>query len=744
MESKQDFHLFLRDIKKIWFIFKRRWRLSAVIFLLVFGAIATKTFLAGPSYIAKGRLLLEKTSATSSLTESGREIGELRAIGSNDPVANEVEIIRSLPLIQRVIEALDLRDEEGERLEPEGVIQNKLSVDKVRGTDILQITYQSKFPEESAKVVNTVMNFYLKDAIYTNRQKAMQTSDFIRKQLPESQEMLRRTEQALRNFKEENLITDIAEERKLAATALDAINRKISDNKVEIERSRSRTHAIETRLQLSEQEAIQISALSQSPGIQNVLEDLQAAEQQLAIARDNFQPAHPNFVDIQSRVLQLRSLLQERIAASSDPAQSFSAIELQSRGLELDLIKEYVQLSISNTELFNQLGALQREKAPHEARIAQFPRIEQGQRELERKLNASQTTYEILLKKLGEISIAAKQSEGNGRIIEYANPPNKIELKPIAIKLFLGILLGSLMAVGLAILIELRDKSIKTVDEAEEILGYPLLGIIPNLKDVLPEQSFLRESEDMTSCLIVNKFPSSSYSEAFRMLHSNLKFLQSDTPLKTIAITSSVKNEGKSTISANLAIAIAQQGKKVLLMDADLRCPVQQTVWRSFQFKGLSDLIVGEAQEHEVIHPVMDGLSLLTAGAIPPHPSALIDSQRMKSLIKKLEKIYDYVIIDTPPLLVASETRLFGDLVDGVVIVVRPNVAESENLFAVRKILHQLEPKVLGIVANAVEPRNENSSYFYYDKTYFHNSPIPSTSEKVGRETEPSIHPAFK
>jgi capsular exopolysaccharide synthesis family protein len=198
------------------------------------------------------------------------------------------------------------------------------------------------------------------------------------------------------------------------------------------------------------------------------------------------------------------------------------------------------------------------------------------------------------------------------------------------------------------------------------------------------------------------------------MLQANLKFVNSDKELKVIVVTSSVPQEGKSTVSANLAVVMAHSGRRVLLVDADMRRPVQHKILDLLNEAGLSNVLVGQAELRTVIKEVRDNLYVLSAGVIPPNPMALLDSQRMASLINYFSNSYDFVIIDTPSLNVAADALILGQMADGVLLVVRPGVVDSASAASAKEFLEQSGQNVLGQVINGVVP--ENKLYNYYAK----------------------------
>ncbi|MEH2272572.1 MAG: CpsD/CapB family tyrosine-protein kinase, partial [Nostoc sp.] len=249
------------------------------------------------------------------------------------------------------------------------------------------------------------------------------------------------------------------------------------------------------------------------------------------------------------------------------------------------------------------------------------------------------------------------------------------------------------------------------------------LGIIPNLNNF---NKYLIGNEDMeqySKRLVVRDMPRSPINEAYRMLRSNLKFISADKELKVIVVTSSVPKEGKSTVAANLAVTMAQMERKVLLVDADMRRPVQHKIWELINNEGLSNLIVGQGEIRTAIKQVMDNLYVLTSGVTPPNPGSLLDSKKMAVLIQTLSVYYDFVIIDAPSLNVAADAVTLGQMADGVLFVVRPGVVDSVSASIAKELLEKSGQNVLGQVVNGVISQTERYSYYY------------STEEKNLQET---------
>lgn len=334
-------------------------------------------------------------------------------------------------------------------------------------------------------------------------------------------------------------------------------------------------------------------------------------------------------------------------------------------------------------------------------------------------MQAAQSTYSLLLQKLQESRIAENQNVGNASKISEAEVPE--DPTSSAMVTYLGAtLMASIAALGTIYLLEARDKSIKIVNEAKELTGLTLLGIIPSFsKSKKSIRINKEEAESLITKVVIRDTPRSPISEAYRMLRANLKFLSADKELKVIVVTSSVPKEGKSTVAANLATAMAQMERKVLLIDGDLHRPVQHKIWEVSNSEGLSNVIVGQAEIKTATKKVMDNLDILTSGVVPPSPASLLDSKRMAALIEGFATNYDFVLIDAPSLNVAADAATLGQMADAVLLVVRPGVVDSVNARFALDLLEKSGQNVLGQVVNGVIPNNEPYSYYYFNEEYY-------------------------
>ena len=708
------------DFKKYWLILKRNWLPAGCVSIVVFSLFVVFAAMQKPVYEAEGKLLFRKRDTTSTLlTDRTDQIGVLEALNSqNSPIDTEAEIVRSLPVIEKTIETLNLR-KNGELVAASDVLKN-LTVKGIKGTDVLLVTYKSRDPEEAAAIVNQVIKSYTENNVLTNRTEATAAREFISEQLPKTEAQLKQAEINLRNFREQNKVVSLKDEAQSAVTTMAELDNEIAKVRSEFEGTNAQVKSLQSKVGLSSDSARALNELSQSTAVQKAFEDLYQVESQLAAQRSRFADDAPVVANLLQRRANLKAILQERVSGvlGSQPAPQTN---VQVGESEQKLIDDFVNAEVNRIKLFNQLNALLSFRNNYQQRANVLPRLEQRQQELERKVETAKVNYELFVRRLQEVQIAENQNLGNARLVAAATVPDKPTASKKKLILMGGAVVSSLIYVIAAFALDLRDPSIKTTKEVRDFFKYPWLGMIPLGKK--KPNSLSRSEPDLLSCeLPTRDNPYSPVSEAYRMLQSNLKFLKPDRTIRTITVTSSVSKEGKSTISANLAMTIAQIGKRVLLVDADLHHPAQHHIWQLTNDHGLSNVIVNQVSFEKVVKTVETNLDILPAGAVPPNPLALINSNRMADFIQDVAQKYDYVIFDTPPIIPVSDVLTLAKMTDGILVVVRPGVIDASTAATAKEFLTQSGQDVLGMVINGVTAMNEPDSYLNRVKTYHEDS----------------------
>lgn len=713
METPESIDL---NFQKLWLSVKRRWLPAAIVFSCMLGLGTVVAIKLKPVYTVDGKLLIKK-DRTSSLTgvAEDKEGGVNPLTLNSIPQKTESEIITSIPLAQKTITALKLKDKTGAPLKPTAFIKG-LKLKNLPGTDILQITYQSNDAQEAVAAVNKLMSVYIESSKLNNRADAVIAGEFISKQLPQTEATVRQADAALRKFKEKNNVVDLQQEAKAAVGVITDLDKQITEVQARLKDVTAQSAELQNKLSMNSQQALAMSSVSQSSGVQNLLEELQKVQSDLAKDQTLFRDEAPVIAKEKEKEAALKALLKERLTQVVGKDK-----QLPSDNLQMGKNKEQLALDLTRVEqerlgLVGRLANLYKAQSDYKQRVNVIPKLEQEQRELERQLKASESTYESLLKKLQELKVAENQNIGNARIIELAEVPEKQEIKKKLLVVAGGVVLGILLGMATIILLEIRDTSLKTLQDARELFEYTLLGVIPSFSKKAARRR--KNLEWIVPELPVRDLPQSPISEAYRMLQANLKFLSSDKPLKVIVVTSSVPQEGKSTTSANLATAIAQVGRRVLLIDADLRHPVQHHIWDLTNAAGLSDIIVGQAEFQTVVSAPTPNLDVLSSGVVPPNPIALLDSKRMASMIEDFASTYDFVIIDAPPLVLGADALTLGNMTDGVLLVVRPGEVDVAGARAAKELLERSGQNVLGMVVNGLVLEKESDSYFHYLNGY--------------------------
>lgn len=700
------------DTEQYWQIIKRRWLPGSIVFLsiLTLGIVATS--LKQNIYQAEAKLKFEGSTISGSLSEVGQALDGFAPIAEKgNPIDTEAEVLRSIPLVRNTINDLQLKDKEGGKFKVVDFI-DRLKVSSIPATDILKVSYASNNPVQAKQIVNTLVRNYLDNNLVVNRAEAVSAREFLEEQLPRAEDSLRKTEAAIRELKELNEFVSPDEDTRALISGLQQIQGEIAQARGQMANSDSQADYIRGKLGLTSAEAVILTTISQSPEITETVGKLQNAESDLALAKAKFTSQSPNVIELEQQISSLNSLLDKQTASIGGEKAREIVKNNQTGVIQQDLTSELIQLEANNFGLQKQIDSLSQIERDRRTKINRVPELEQKLRQLERQASSFQSTYDVLWKQLQTVKIAESQDPGNVRVISEAVEPTR----PISSRT-VGYLASGCLALlstaGVIYLLEISDKSIKTIEEAKQLYGYGSLGVIPGTDKFKFLSLPTSDQDDDVPKLIVRDYPSLPLSESYRMLQSNIKFLNSDRTVKSIVITSSGAEEGKSTVAANLAAAMAQVGNKVLLVDANLHNPIQERVWETYSENGLSNVIAEQLDPRETISEVMPNLDLITAGSATLSPATLLDSQRMRMLMDYWSERYDFVIFDTPSLDLTADAPIMGRMADGVMLVVRPGVVERSQAQFTKEILEQSGLNMLGIVFNGVEPQFDSRSYYY-------------------------------
>ncbi|MEO1670689.1 MAG: polysaccharide biosynthesis tyrosine autokinase [Cyanobacteria bacterium J06631_2] len=720
-----------------WQILKRRWLPGSLVFLIVLTLGIVANTLKKSIYEADAKLKFKGSTVNSSLTEVSKALGTFSPIGDEgNPIDTEAEVLRSVPLIKKTINdpELQLENEDGERLSVNDFLK-KLKVGSIPATDILEVSYISKDPEEAAKVVNTLVKNYLENNLVVNRAEAVSAKEFLEEQLPQVQESLRKTETAIRELKENNDFVAPDEDTRTLIEGLRELQAEISKARGEMANADSQANYIRDKLGLTAEQAVVLTTVSQAPEVRETISKLQDAESELAIVQARFTANSPNVIELQEQVNSLQNLLGEQTISIGGEQAKDIVNNIKTGEIQQQLTSELIKLEANNFGLRQQISSLTEIEAGRRSKIRSVPELEQKLRQLNRELDSFESTYKVLWQQLQTVRIAESQDPGNVRVISNAVVPSN-PISSRAVGYLASGSLALLAAAGVIYLLEISDKSIKTIEEAKQLYGYAWLGTIPAIDKIkilnLPES----KQDGAIPKIVVRDYPSLPLSESYRMLQSNIKFLNSGQSLNnvnSIVVTSSAAQEGKSTVAANLAASMSQVGNKVLLVDANLHHPMQHNIWNTHNDNGLSNVIAEQLDPRMILDEVLPNLDLITSGTMIPSAATLLDSQRMRMLMDYWSEVYDYVIFDTPSLDLTADAPIMGRIADGVLLVVKPGSVDRSQASFTKEILDQSGLNMLGIVFNGAASQFDSRSYaapaIQEPKSFPPLSKLPGTSE---------------
>ena len=713
------------DFQKYWLVLKRRWIPATATFATIVALGLLKSLSESKIYEAQAKLLVKGTDQTVALTSLNDNTGgEIKGLTQeSDPLITEGEIVLSRPIIEKLIKELGLRDDEGQLFKYDDIV-GSLSVNPIPATDVLEVTSTNEDPKLAALIVNKVTELYLADHNANNRYQTSAANKFIAQQLPKVEASVQKAEAELRNFKRQNGISSLNEEVSANVNSISRIADQIDEAEAELGRVNASYRRLRVQLGMNWSEATAVSSLSESLAVQRVLEQLQEVKVTLAQRRNYLSDNSPQIIALEQQEADLNALLEQQITKTLGAEQQavVENVNLLSLGsLKQDQIANFAELGVEKTALEQQLETLRNTYKSYQQKSDILPGLQEQQRHFERRLEVAESTYRSLLRKLQQTQIAEEQSTGNVRVISPAAVPEE----PLASKKKLIVggagVMGALLGVAMAFLLDLRDRTIKNTLEMEEMLPYPLIGFIPDYKKVAHQKQLLLGDSTTANLpeLVTTNISVLPIGEAYNDLQCNLQLLNRKKEIfsKVVVVTSAISGEGKSSVAANLAIAKAQCGQKVLLVDGDLRYPTQHTLWNVFNDVGLANVLdqeVNGSEWYDNLKQVMPNLDLITAGKQSKQPISLLNSPFMEAFIVGALSTYDCIVFDSPPLVGLADTKILGRLADGLLLVVRPGVAGYDSVTTAKKILEAKDFNVLGLVANGVDFDQEPHGREYY------------------------------
>ena len=700
------------DLLALWrTIVKRKWTIIVFLIIVVIAG-TTASFLTTPIYQAS--LTLQIDRETPKIVEY-QNAGQVETYNDYDFYQTQYELLKSRQLAEKVSDELalagaptissppslgtrlsawlaKLRGKEATAAAPTnplgispGALLGGLQVTPVRNSRIVQLSFDSTSPVFAAKVVNTWAATFITMNLERRIGASSYAKDFLEERLKQIKVKLEDSERELVAFAGQQEIVNLDERQTISTQKLQSINGALN------QAEQARIKAESLYRQMLDTHTQGLSQILESPVIQELKQTRVALEAQYEEGLKIYKPAYPRMRQLESQINEVQAQIDEEVGYIR------AAVEAN-----------YEAAKAEEKLLRNRLEEVKQEVITLQNRSIRY-------NILKREVDTNRQLYDGLLQRFKEVGVAGAVEANNISIVDKALVPNG-PVKPNHKKNFLLCLfLGFLGGIGLAFLFERFDDTLKQPEEVERQLGIPVLGIVP-----IEHGQRKRAKSNTALALLAQENPRSTFAEAYRSVRTALQFSTAEGVPKVLLITSSASGEGKSTTALSLAIHFAQTGKRVLLVDADLRNPSLHRDAQLDNSEGLTHYLAGDAKPADIARPTaIANLFLISAGSLPPNPAELLSSAKMVSFLALAADKFDQVIVDSPPVLGLADSVILSNLVGGTVLVIESGSTRRGYAQGSLKRLKTARAHVLGAVLTKLEATH--GTYGYYPSYYYYN-----------------------
>jgi exopolysaccharide transport family protein len=741
MDKEVNLYDYLRVLRK------HRWTIVTV-FAVIFVSVLIFTYTATPIYRSTTRLIIEKDDPK---VVSIQEVMSVDSSGL-DYYQTQYKIIESRSVAREVIKRLRLGESEEFVPKPKGTLIDdirqtasdtvaffdsllksekppkadevageseeesplvsafirRIKVTPIRNSRLVDVGFEAKDPELSAKIANTLARAYIDLNLETKLRATQEAVVWLNSRIEEERKKVEQAEKALLKYKQEhNIITDFFSKDVETITA-----QKLAElNRLVIEAEAKRMEA-ETRYKQAMSLKNTPEMLDSIPEVMNndLVQKIKAMEVELLKRKSELSKRyganHPQIIGIQNELDTLQGRkAQEVERVTNSLANAFKVAQAREQSLK------------------KSLGDQKGESFSLNAKAVAYT-------VLKREAESTKEMYDLVIKRFKETSMTENIRTGNIRVVDVA----EVAKTPVSPKktqnMLLGLIVGLFLGIGLAFFLEYLDNTIKTPDDVKTRLNVPYLGPVPYIATVNgnPGNKELRPEED----LVTVASPKSTASESYRGIRTSLLFSAADNAPRVILVTSAAPSEGKTITSGNLAVTMAQSGNRVLLLDCDMRRPKMHRLFAIPRDRGVSNILVGNCTIDEaIIHTTIPGIDIIPSGPVPPNPSEMLGSQRMTKLLADVRDRYDRIILDSPPITAVTDAVILSRRVDGVVLVIRAAETHREIIKNAIGLLQSANAHTLGAVLNGVEMGRD--SYYYYQYYYYYYGEDGEKKKKAHR-----------
>jgi capsular exopolysaccharide synthesis family protein len=696
-----------RDLRSYWRTVRKRWPFVVLSMIIATVIAFVYTYRQAKVYEATCQIIIE--SQAPQVLPGSKDVVEL---GTGSFWANkefyetQYRIIQSTGVGQRTAEKLGLQydpDYAGimgtnhDLVALGRALSGQVAAKPLKDSRIATITVTDRKPQRAALIANTIADTYIEYNLDYKLEGARSAMAWLAEQEADLKKQLEESELKLYQFKKDRnlLAVSLDDKQSMLSSNLTLVNAKLTDLRIQrlaleakrrmIERARDNIVERETLPEIRDKETIS-----------KLRDSFIQFSKDYADLSSKYGPDHPRMKSLQGQIEEVRK------AYTKELDETLVAFE-----------KSYQEI-VDNEKALRSLMEQQKNEA------IDLSKIEVEYRPLMRAASQNDKMYGLIATRQKEIDITGPMRTNNVRVLERAVvPTSPVRPKPIQ-NLMVGLMLGLATGVVLAFAIEALDNTLKTQQDVEQFLGVPVLGLVPVIGAAVAGQEQQVNDNLRERDLGVFLDPKSVAAECCRSIRTNILFMSPDHPIRTMVITSPSPQEGKTTTAINLGVTMAEAGGRVLLVDTDMRRP---RLHRSFGVPnqtGISTVIVGKSPLTEAIkHTDVPNLDVLPCGPVPPNPSELLHTDRFALVLADCAKLYDRVILDSPPTSAVTDPAVLGNLADGVVLIIKAGETTRDSAIHARRQLMSAKARMVGVVVNAIDFSNPAYGYEYYYRNYY-------------------------
>ena len=718
------------SLKKFFRVLQRRYLIIGGVTIALMAGITYMTMKKIPVYEGNFRLLVEPVSDDSKLPNLTAE-QEDNANNSVLDYESQIQVLTSPKVIDEAVKHLktsfpDINYDS---------LKNSLIIQRVGDSKIINVSYRSQELQRIKTVLEKLADSYLKYSLEKRQTKLGNGIQFVEKQLPSIRKRVNQLEQQLQLFRQKYNFTD----QQTESEQIKEQQNKLAEQRIAINQQLTKFRALLQNLQVEGENLVALSAQGNASTYEDLHKKLREAE--IEIAKESAEDVHQKLREIDIEIAKESARFQEDsipIEVLQEKRQNMISVlrqeEKRVKELRLEEAQRVKKLrnkeakrlaDLRRTEVDNEIKtleqqnqALAQEERLIDAKLKELPRISREHSELQRELQVANESLNRFLGARESLEIKIAQTEVPWELVQAPVVPERPVSPNRSNDLILGLVASTLIAIGIALLLEKLDNSYHSVDELKENLSLPILVTIPHEKSLwkypkhlqvakISDGSLSDDTSQRLSTLLdrYSQCESAKFLEALRILHTNIQLLSQNEEIRSIVISSASFGEGKSTVAFHLARTAAAMGKRVLLVDANMRSPQIHQLSAMNNSWGLSNVISEGIPAQKVIPELtsVGELSILTAGSTPSDPANLLSSKEMEQLMSDFRELFDLVIYDSPPTTGLADASLLSYCCDGIVLVARIHKTDSLSLDQAIDNLRMSNIHILGIVANGTK-----------------------------------------